>query len=132
VGILENDPAIALPIREFVDMRPNGSNPLYRDFSGKTDKVMKEKSICPAQISDEKREVIQSLAIRAFQALGCADYGRVDIRCDQQENPFLLEVNVHPSLRSGSSFPEMAAIHGLEYPQLIETIIQSAMGRSTS
>jgi D-alanine-D-alanine ligase len=129
VGILGNDPAIVLPIREFIDLQPSGSGVLFRSFSGKADKVMKEHTVCPADISDEKRELIASLAVRAFKALGCADYGRVDFRCDETGNPFLLEINVHPSLRYGSSFPEMAALHGLTYPQTIHAIIQAAVAR---
>jgi len=129
VGIIGNDPSIVLPIREFIDIKEPTSSAGFRSFSGKSDKVIKEQTVCPADISDEKREQITSLAVRAFKALGCADYGRVDIRCDDSGNPFILEINVHPSLRNGSSFPKMAATHGLTYPQTIQAIIQAAVER---
>lgn len=128
-GVLGNDPAVVLPIREFVDWQASGTENRFRSFSSKSDKIVKEEAVCPAEISDEKRDLLSSLAVQAFKALGCSDYGRVDFRCDESGSPYILEINVHPSLRDGSSFPKMAAVHGLTYPETIQSIIDAAIAR---
>jgi D-alanine-D-alanine ligase len=129
VGILGNDPPVVLPIREFVDMQSDESGKKFRSFSGKTDKVVREKTVCPADLADDERKQIARLAVRAFQALGCADYGRVDFRLDEAGNPFLLEINVHPNLLPGSSYPKMAMLHGMDYLETIGAIIEAAVVR---
>ena len=72
----------------------------------------------------------EEVAIRAWRTLGCRDGGRIDIRCDESENPYFLEVNplagLHPE---HSDLPIIAAGVGLEYQALIERIFASALKR---
>jgi len=129
VGILGNYLPTALPLIEFTNLGLEEDPVLFRQFDAKTDTEIHEPIQCPAEISAAQTRRIQELSVRAFSALGCRDYGRVDIRCDQNGNPFVLEVNVHPSLLSSSSLPIMAGKAGIGYPQLIEHIFQSALSR---
>ncbi len=70
------------------------------------------------------------IALSAWQALGCRDGGRVDIRCDQAGNPFFLEVNplagLHPD---HSDLPIICKQVNMTYRSLIERILHSAQAR---
>ena len=63
---------------------------------------------------------------RAHEVVGCRDLSRVDLMLDGQHRPFLLEINTLPGLTNLSYFPKMAAHVGLAYPDLIESILDSA------
>lgn len=128
-GILGNDPPSALPLIEFTELAREGTPIPFRQFDAKTDTEIHEPIQCPADLSESQSRRIQELAVQAFTALGCSDYARVDIRCDKHGNPFVLEVNVHPSLLPSSSLPIMAEKAGIGYPQLFEHIFQSALSR---
>lgn len=130
VGILGNEPLIVLPILEFVGFRLPHSEAAFRSFDGKTNRRDERVVICPAELSERERDQIERLAVEAFQVLGCADYARIDFRCDLAGSPYLLEINVHPSLLPNSSFAKMTAVHGVSYPETIEAIIQAAIRRS--
>ncbi len=72
----------------------------------------------------------EEVALRAWRALGCRDGGRVDIRCDDEENPYFLEINplagLHPD---HSDLPIISKGVGLSYQALIERILVSALKR---
>jgi D-alanine-D-alanine ligase len=77
------------------------------------------------------RRDIEKLALRAWQALGCRDAGRIDVRLDENNKANFLEVNplagIHPE---HSDLPMMATKSGMDYTTLIGIIINSAMQRS--
>ena len=72
----------------------------------------------------------EDVALRAWRVLGCRDGGRIDIRCDEYENPYFLEVNplagLHPD---HSDLPIIAKGVGMGYQALIERILESAFKR---
>lgn len=129
VGLLGNQAPTALPLIEFVDLVRKDNPLVFRLFDAKTDAESPESLVCPAEIPSALNAQIQGLAVAAFQALGCQDYARVDMRCDQRGNPYILEVNVHPSLLPTSSLPIMAGQAGIAYARLLEHIFQSALSR---
>jgi D-alanine-D-alanine ligase len=129
-GILGNHPPSALPLIEFTALAREEDPVPFRLFDAKTDTEIHEPIQCPAELGVAQSHRIQELAVQAFNALGCSDYARVDIRCDKRGNPFVLEVNVHPSLLPSSSLPIMAEKAGIGYSQLFGHIFQSALSRS--
>jgi D-alanine-D-alanine ligase len=76
------------------------------------------------------RRDIESLCLKAWQALGCRDAGRMDVRLDEAGKVHFLEVNplagIHPV---HSDLPIMAAMSGMPYLTLIEHIMNSAVRR---
>ncbi len=72
----------------------------------------------------------ERIALAAWQALGCRDAGRVDLRCDAQGRPQFLEANplagLHPT---HSDLPMICTARGIPYEQLIGWIIESAAQR---
>jgi len=72
------------------------------------------------------------MSLDAYLLLGCSDYGIVDIRVDDHNNPYVLEVNPNPPLDPNACLPAVAKLLGMDYGRLLEEIIRMAIGRYTS
>ncbi|KAG8895105.1 hypothetical protein FRB99_000762 [Tulasnella sp. 403] len=77
---------------------------------------------------------VSEVALAAYRAIGCRDIGRVDIRMDSSADhatPFVMEINTIPSLAKGfSAYPQAAKGNGIEYEEVISTIIEEARIRT--
>lgn len=84
-------------------------------------------------VQDEKiRNEIIDLSKRTFAAVGACDYSRVDLRMNHS-GCYVLEINIMPGLGPHSFLPEAAKIiHGLEYSQLIQKLVEDSMQRQKS
>lgn len=79
---------------------------------------------------DELARAAGAVALAAWQALGCRDAGRVDIRCDAEGRPAFIEANPLAGLRpEWSELPVLAALAGLDYAALIGAILTEATAR---
>ena len=130
VGVLGNDPPRAFPVLEFIHDALESNSYLFRSFNTKMIKVKSDKQSCPAILSEMEEDRIKKLAIDTYQAIGCRDYARIDIRCNKDGIPHVLEVNVLPSLTpNDSSFVDIAETAGISFENLIGTILISAFER---
>jgi D-alanine-D-alanine ligase len=133
VGVLGNGQPKALPPVE-VDFTgfPEGV-PKVMDSKAKWDERSKEykgtKSVI-ANLPDELRAKLQKVAVDAYRALRVRDYGRVDLRLTETGEIYVLEVNASCYLEKTSEFAMAAAASGLDYPRLIERIVNLASERS--
>ena len=88
---------------------------------------------CPAAIPDSLRRTIESTTLRAYQALGCRDWSRVDVRLDAAGVPNVIEVNplpgILPNPADNSCFPKAARVAGISYQALIQTCLTLAAER---
>ncbi|MEC8645174.1 MAG: D-alanine--D-alanine ligase [Pseudomonadota bacterium] len=86
------------------------------------------KHTIPAKISSKLSLDIKNCAIEAHKALGCRDLSRADfiLRGDKF---FLLEINTLPGMTNTSLYPEGAEGFGLQFPQLLDHLINRAFGR---
>jgi len=80
--------------------------------------------IIPARISAELTKQIQNYSVLAHQALGCETYSRVDFILDEDDVPFILEVNTLPGMTPTSLFPDTAKTIGLSYNEMVETFLK--------
>jgi len=80
--------------------------------------------LVPAPIDAEKTEAIQAAALCAYRALGCSVYARVDFRLSKEGEHYYLEVNTLPGMTSNSLVPKAARAAGIEFPELVERIVQ--------
>jgi len=86
-------------------------------------------SVCPADIPAALTAALQDTALRAFRALDCRDWGRVDMRVGADGIPQVLELNPIAGLDSACWFPRSARAAGMDYPTLIRTILDIACQR---
>jgi D-alanine-D-alanine ligase len=86
---------------------------------------------CPAEdLAPEVVAHIQDVAVRAWQAVGCRDYARIDMRLDPATGePFILDVNPNPDLADGGAFMQCAVASGRTFAGTLDEIIGFAMAR---
>lgn len=83
--------------------------------------------ICPCGLSPEKEQELKTLALNAFNTVGCRGWGRVDVMADAQQNFYLLEVNTAPGMTSHSLVPMAAKAVGLSFAELVLTILRASL-----
>ncbi|MGY3040015.1 D-alanine-D-alanine ligase [Rhodanobacter sp. TND4EL1] len=81
--------------------------------------------LCPGQEGDAEAE-LRALALQAFDALGCAGWGRVDVMRDRAGGNWLLEVNTAPGMTSHSLVPKAAAAAGIDYQELCWRVLETS------
>ena len=120
VGIVDNKP---LPIVEIIP-----SHNLY-DYECKYTEGMSE-YLVPAELSDHLERSLYEDTLKIYQIIGCRHYARADFRLNDKGEYYLLEINTLPGMTSTSLLPKAAKAAGLEFPDLIDTIIKIAsMGK---
>jgi D-alanine-D-alanine ligase len=122
-AVLGNDEPIAsicgevIPAKEFYDY-----NAKYFDSGSEL--------LIPARLDHTQVRQIQEMAIRAFQSVECSGLARVDFLMDPMTGHFYLnEVNTLPGFTAISMYPKLWAATGIEYPVLIDRLIQLALER---
>jgi len=128
VSILGNSPPNPLPVLELV--LEGGPSDIYtHDVKFNLAPGNKGKKVCPAELPPETSAYVQKLAVETFEALDIYDYGRVDFRLDQYNQPHILEMNSMASINPHSSFVTAAGRAGLNYDKLINRIVDVAIQR---
>lgn len=88
------------------------------------------KHVLPAEISPKIYQKIQSLSVKAHQAIGCRGVSRSDFRYDDRfsEDGDLvwLELNNQPGMTPTSLLPEMAAHAGLGFGEFVRWMVEDA------
>ena len=88
----------------------------------------------PAEISNDTADKIIRCAKRAWKVLGCRDYARVDLRMDDNEKFYILEVNPNPDISPDAGFAAALAAAEISYEKFVEAMIENAekrLGAST-
>ena len=86
-------------------------------------------SVCPANVDAALATTLRETALRAFCALECRDWCRVDMRVGADGVPQVLELNPIAGLDPTYWFPRSAQAAGMTYPQLLQAIIVAAWQR---
>ncbi len=81
------------------------------------------KYICPCGLPAAREAQLKALAMRAFDLVGCAGWGRIDLMLDADGAPWLLEVNTSPGMTSHSLVPMAARAAGIDYQELCVRIL---------
>lgn len=100
----------------------------FFDFSAKYESKQTE-FLCPAPLSDEQTQAICTLGYAAFCALGCEDWGRIDLVMDKNDKPWVLEVNTIPGMTPMSQLPRSARAGGWEFEILVYQILALTLGK---
>lgn len=128
VAILGNDPPQAQPVVQIqIDGSPQLGERFYTFADLKSETAVQY--LCPAPASAEIQRRVSDYAVRAYIAVECRDFARVDLRVDQQGNPYVLEINPLPSLSTEDTFMAIARARGISYAAVINEIIDHALVR---
>jgi D-alanine-D-alanine ligase len=83
--------------------------------------------LVPCGLPAQEEAAIQALVRRAYQALGCRGWGRIDVMIDgTTRQPYLLEINTSPGMTGHSLVPMSAAADGMPYEALCCHLLASA------
>ena len=82
--------------------------------------------LIPCGLPAKKESQIQALCLKAFRALGCRGWGRVDLMLDRRGRPYLLEVNTSPGMTDHSLVPMAARALGISYEDLCVKVLERA------
>jgi D-alanine-D-alanine ligase len=84
---------------------------------------------CPAGLDQKVLQRIQTASLKAFEALGCRDFARLDFRISAAGVPYFLEVNPLPGLGGHSDLVIMAEKLGWNHRQLTGAVLNAALER---
>jgi D-alanine-D-alanine ligase len=107
-----------------------------KEFYDYTAKYLDEGSqlIIPAKLSKADTKKVQELAVAAFKAVDCSGLARVDFLMEpgaakRSGKIYLNEINTMPGFTAISMYPKLWAASGLQYPELIDRLIQLGLER---
>lgn len=83
----------------------------------------------PSEIPEEVSEKIRELAIKTFKVLSCEGLGRVDVFLKKDGTVLVNEINTIPGFTKISMYPQLWAVAGVSYPELITRLIELAIER---
>jgi D-alanine-D-alanine ligase len=86
---------------------------------------------CPADLPDAVVRRVRDLAARTFEALGCEGLARVDFFVRPDGEVLVNEINTMPGFTPISMYPRMWQATGLDYPALVDRLVQLALHRRT-
>jgi D-alanine-D-alanine ligase len=136
IGVLGNDPPRALaPVEMLFDNQPSEEGRIATfkaKWSAKYRTNKGIRNVIAKDIPPELAERLSSVAVRAYKALRLRDYGRVDVRLAPDDEIYVVEANPNPFIAKGEDLADAALDAGLEFPDLIESIVELAMPRTRS
>jgi len=79
---------------------------------------------CPSGLDETQVEMVNEMVLKTIQATGVSAWGRIDLMMDQDQRPWIIEVNTVPGMTSHSLIPMAGRAAGLEMPDLVLRILE--------
>ena len=122
VCVIGNDPPIAYPaIQRPLDPATRLSCHLINPPPARTE--------CPLVLDGRLDAQARKIALTMFQALGCRDIARIDLRVDGAGQCYVLEINPLPSYDPEGTIGLLAEYLGMTYSSLIGCVLKAAQQR---
>jgi D-alanine-D-alanine ligase len=133
VAILGNRRPIVLPISEIDFSQLPPEYPRIVTYNAKwmkgTDEFAGTKGVCPSDLPSEVEKKVKEIALKAYRLMQLRDYGRIDIRLNKNNVPYILEVNPNPDISDDAGFARSARAYGLSFEDTIARIVEYALER---
>jgi D-alanine-D-alanine ligase len=125
VSVIEGvDGPEALPVVEAV---PQGED--FYDFEARYE-IGRTHFTCPAELPPGASERAADLALRAYRALGCYGFARIDLMLEAETDELtVLEANAIPGLTETSLLPLAAEAAGIGFDALVDRVLDLAVAR---
>lgn len=108
---------------------PAGHPHDFYDFEAKY--IDAAPGIVPAPLTEDQTAEVQRLAVEAFEAASCEGLVRADFFLTEDGGFVINEINTLPGFTPISMYPRMWQESGVDYPQLVDRLIQAALNRPT-
>ena len=82
----------------------------------------------PARISPSQEQAVQALSSKLYRALDCRGMARVDLFLTPDGRLIFNEINTIPGFTAHSRYPAMMAAAGLSFSQVLDRLIETAVG----
>lgn len=126
LGHPEGDPVTSVP----GEIRIGGDHEFY-DLEAKYLPGQQTELDIPADIPDDVAQHLRDLAARAFLAVDCEGLARVDFFVFPDGRVVINELNTMPGFTPTSMYPQLWKATGIDYPQLVDRLLQLALRRGT-
>lgn len=133
VGVWGNGRPRVLPLRE-IDFSAI-ENPLHRmvTWDSKWVPDSPDWNKMPVNmnpiVSNTLRQRVEEIALKTYRVFDCRDYARVDLRIDENEQPFVVDVNPNPDICFDGGFAGACGMAGYTYGEAISNIVSMAVTR---
>jgi D-alanine-D-alanine ligase len=133
VGVWGNGRPRVLPLREIDFSRV--PNPLHRLVTWDSKWVPDSPDwnsmpvIAQPTVSEALRVRVEDIALRTYRAFDCRDYARVDLRIDENGQPYVVDVNPNPDITPDGGFMSACAAAGYSYGRAVANIVGMAVTR---
>lgn len=98
----------------------------FYDFESKYQSADSAELSCPADLPDDVTDLVREHAVRAFEAVDGAGLSRVDFFYTYDDQLIINEINTMPGFTPISMYPQMWQRTGVEYPVLIDALLELA------
>lgn len=132
VPLLGNAGRRALPLTEIQFGAAFADKPRILSYGAKWDVTSPEcidSSSQLVELPERLRARCVEVALAAFEALECRDYGRVDLRLDSKNEPWVIDINPNCDLHPQAGFARSALAAGLSYGDLALHLVELAQER---
>ncbi|MBO6495262.1 MAG: ATP-grasp domain-containing protein, partial [Roseivirga sp.] len=108
------------------------TNTDFYDFESKYIDSNASKTQIPASITEEQISEVRSVAVKAYQTMGCQGLARVDFFVTVDGEILINEINTLPGFTNISMYPKMWEATGIGYSELLSLLIELAINKHKS
>ncbi|MBR3901852.1 MAG: D-alanine--D-alanine ligase [Ruminococcus sp.] len=83
--------------------------------------------VIPASIPQETAKSVRETAIKAFKAMNCKGYARIDFFLANDGTLLLNKIGTAPGMRCNSVYPKLMNEFGMELSEVIDMLLESAV-----